>query len=122
VAREPEAVTGRDLDLQPLDCIRPKLDDLAARAAPQVVVVLAPQGRLEQARLPRHERGLKDPSLYKDREGPIHSRPGSRRSAAQDVLRELLQGEVGPAGEGGLQQRLALSGHAQPAPPQELPQ
>jgi hypothetical protein len=82
VARQPEAVARGDRQLQPLDRLRAELDDPAAAAALQVVVVLAPERRLEAPRLAADERRLQDPGLDQQRQRAVDGGARPRRRGA----------------------------------------
>src|SRR5690349_16762899 len=112
---EGEPEPARDLALQDLDGVELELDDLAAAAADEVVVVLPADRGLVARRLGGDDRLLDDPGLRQERQRAIDRGLRAADAAPAQVLDEVLDGEVAVALEDGLGDGAPRRGEAEVA-------
>ena len=90
VGVEPEAVACRDLLLKDLERLELELDHLSAPRAEQVVVVVAAEGGLVAASLPRNDGRLENSRLREERQRPVDGRLRASDPPRLQIADEIL--------------------------------
>ena len=107
MAVDDEADVGRDLVLDALDLRAGELEDLAARLADEVVVVLPLVLALEPRLALEHEL-LGQARRLQELERPVDGRPPDVGAALLHELEEVVHGEVALGAQEGVQDHFAL--------------
>src|SRR5262249_27773982 len=108
VALDHEADLGRGLVLDPLDLRVRELEDLAARVADEVVVVLPLVVALEAGPAPARQL-LCEPGCLEQLEGAVDRGAADVRAALLDQLQQVVDGKVALRAQEGVEDDLALT-------------